>query len=252
MRFKYWNNKISKSVTAKNEKAHDKIPKIKKISKKKIILTVLVILVIGAISPFLINAIVINSTSRYMVSKEAAASLNADCIIVLGALVWDENRLSDMLEDRVIVGTELYNLNAAPKILMSGDHGRVEYDEVNAMMIYANNKGVKIDDIFLDHAGFSTYESMYRARDIFIAKKVIIVTQQYHLYRAVYIARALGLDAYGVYSDLRPYYGQKSNETREFLARIKDFFTSIFKPKPTYLGVPIPINGSGTSTHDKK
>jgi SanA protein len=220
--------------------------------KKRIMLIVLLTFIIGALSPFLINAIVINSTSKYIVTKEEAASLNADCIIVLGALVWDNNRLSNMLEDRVIIGTELYKLNVAPKMLMSGDHGRIEYDEVNAMMNYALKKDVKIDDIFLDHAGFSTYESMYRARDVFKAKKVIIVTQKYHLYRAVYVARALGLDAYGVSSDLRPYNGQKSNEMREFLARTKDFFTSIFKPKPKYLGDAIPVSGSADITHDKK
>ena len=232
MKFKHSSNKMSR--------------------KKRIMLIVLLTFIIGALSPFLINAIVINSTSKYIITKETAASLNADCIIVLGALVWDNNRLSDMLEDRVIIGTELYKLNAAPKMLMSGDHGRIEYDEVNAMMNYALKKDVKIDDIFLDHAGFSTYESMYRARDVFKAKKVIIVTQKYHLYRAVYVARALGLDAYGVSSDLRPYNGQKSNEMREFLARTKDFFTSIFKPKPKYLGDAIPVSGSADITHDKK
>ena len=232
MKFKHSSNKMSR--------------------KKRIMLIVLLTFIIGAFLPFLINAIVLNSTSKYIITKEATASLNADCIIVLGALVWDNNRLSDMLEDRVIIGTELYKLNAAPKMLMSGDHGRIEYDEVNAMMNYALTKDVKIDDIFLDHAGFSTYESMYRARDVFKAKKVIIVTQKYHLYRAVYVARALGLDAYGVSSDLRPYNGQKSNEMREFLARTKDFFTSIIKPKPTYLGDAIPVSGSGDSTHDKK
>ena len=232
MKFKHSSNKMSR--------------------KKRIMLIVLLIFIIGAFLPFLINAIVINSTSKYIITKETAASLNADCIIVLGALVWDNNRLSDMLEDRVIIGDELYKLNAAPKILMSGDHGRVEYDEVNAMMNYAITKDVKKDDIFLDHAGFSTYESMYRAREVFKAKKVIIVTQKYHLYRAVYVARALGLDAYGVSSDLRPYNGQKSNEMREFLARTKDFFTSIFKPKPKYLGDAIPVSGSADITHDKK
>ena len=212
---------------------------------------ILIVVAIAALTPFLINFAVINSTSKYIINQEETTSLDADCIIVLGALVWDDNRLSDMLEDRVIVGTELYNRKSAPKIIMSGDHGRIEYDEVNAMMNYALTKGVKSDDVFLDHAGFSTYESMYRAREVFKAHKVLIITQKYHLYRAVYLARALGLDAYGVSSDLRPYYGQKSRDIREFLARNKDFFTSIFKPKPTYLGDAIPVSGSGVVTHDK-
>ena len=113
---------------------------------------------------------------------------------------------------------------ALKKILMSGDHGQEDYDEVNAMKKYAVEKGVAADDVFMDHAGFSTYETMYRARDVFQAKKVIIVTQKYHLYRAVYIARALGLEAYGIASDPRPYSSVVYNNAREFLARVKDFF----------------------------
>ena len=100
----------------------------------------------------------------------------------------------------------------------------------------------------MDHAGFSTYESLYRARDVFQAKKVIIVTQQYHLHRALYIAGALGLEAYGVASDYRVYAGQTGMDIRELLARNKDFFTSLFQPKPTYLGEAIPVSGDGDLT----
>jgi vancomycin permeability regulator SanA len=103
----------------------------------------------------------------------------------------------------------------------------------------------------MDHAGFSTYESMYRAKEIFQAKKVIIVTQQYHLYRAIYIAESLGLEAYGVAADYRSYYGQTKRDIREVLARVKDFGTSILKPKPTYLGDAIPIWGDGNQTNDE-
>ena len=102
----------------------------------------------------------------------------------------------------------------------------------------------------MDHAGFSTYESLYRARDIFQAKKIIIVTQEYHLYRALYIAQALGLDAYGVNADYRNYSGQTMRDIREILARNKDFLTSVFQPQPTYLGDAIPISGSGDLTND--
>jgi vancomycin permeability regulator SanA len=155
-----------------------------------------------------------------------------------------------MLHDRLQRGVELYQMNAAPKILMSGDHGRVEYNEVATMKQFALDEGVPSEDVFMDHAGFSTYETMYRAKEVFDAHKVIIVTQEYHLYRALYIADKLGLDAYGVSSDYRTYAGQIVRDVREVLARCKDFVTTIFKPKPTYLGDVIPISGSGDLTND--
>lgn len=133
---------------------------------------------------------------------------------------------------------------------MSGDHGREGYDEVNAMKQYAMVAGVPSSDVFMDHAGFSTYESMYRAKEIFQAQKVVIVSQEYHLYRAIYIAQALGLDAYGVAADGEDYAGQWQRDAREVLARVKDFFTSIWKPEPTYLGEAIPVSGDGDVTND--
>lgn len=134
---------------------------------------------------------------------------------------------------------------------MSGDHGRTSYDEVNVMKNFATENGVPSEDVFMDHAGFSTYESMYRARDVFKAEKILIVTQEYHLYRAVYDARALGLDAYGTVSMPRTYQGQLYRDIREVLARDKDFFYAIFKPEPTYLGEAIPVQGDGNLTNDK-
>ena len=201
-----------------------------------------------------VNGHVINSTDDYILSAEDAAKLeDVDCILVLGAGVHGTT-LSHMLEDRVKTGIELYELGAAPKILMSGDHGQDDYDEVNAMKDYAKEKGVPSEDIFMDHAGFSTYESMYRARDVFCAKKIIIVSQKYHLYRAIYIARYLGLDAYGVDGQLRDYAVDTNiyNTLREFVARNKDFIYVRLDPKPTYLGEVIPISGSGDLTNDKE
>ena len=156
------------------------------------------------------------------------------------------------VSDRLTRGVELYDMSAAPKLLMSGDHGRVSYDEVNAMKQFAIDRGVPSEDVFMDHAGFSTYETMYRAKEVFAAKRVIIVTQKYHLYRAVYIAEQLGLEAYGVDSDLQSYIKQPYYNAREILARDKDFVKVIFKPKPTYLGEVIPISGSGDLTNDKE
>lgn len=174
---------------------------------------------------------------------------DADCILVLGAGVRDDGSPSHMLEDRLLTGIALYKNSTCDTLLMSGDHGREGYDEVNTMKSFAVANGVDADRIFMDHAGFSTYDSLYRARDVFGAKKVIIVTQEYHLYRALAIADSLGLEAVGVPADLRTYSGQMSREVREIAARVKDFFYIIFKPDPVYLGEPISLTGSGEVTN---
>jgi len=224
-------------------------PKRKK--KRRTGLILLCILLILAAMPFAVSAGVCFSAQEFILTAEEAARLDADCILVLGAGVWDGGRPSHMLNDRLEVGISLYEAGAAPKLLMSGDHGREEYDEVNVMKDFAVEAGVPSADVFMDHAGFSTYESMYRARDVFEAKSIVIVTQEYHLYRAIHTARALGLTAYGVSADLRPYRGQTVYDLREILARCKDFAMAIVKPDPTYLGDVIPISGSGDLTNDR-
>ena len=201
-----------------------------------------------------VNAYMVNSTKDKILTPEESAELSdVDCILVLGAGVHGTT-LSHMLEDRVLTGISLYELGSAPKLLMSGDHGQDNYDEVNAMKDYAKDKGVPSEDIFMDHAGFSTYESMYRARDIFGCKKIIIISQKYHLHRAIYVAEYLGLEAYGVDSQLRPYAVDTNiyNTIREFLARNKEFIYVRLNPIPTYLGEPIPISGNGDLTNDKE
>lgn len=206
--------------------------------------------VIGAVYVFSVNAYVKNTTKDSIITPERASELeDVDCIIVLGCFVKPSGVPSDMLYDRIKMGNELYLSKAAPKIIMSGDHGQVEYDEVSTMKAYAVDAGVPSEDVFCDHAGFSTYESIYRAKEIFGADKVIIVTQEYHLHRALYVAKSLGIDAYGVSADYRTYAGQIGRDLREILARNKDFITSIFKPEPTYLGESIPINGNGDMTN---
>ena len=119
------------------------------------------------------------------------------------------------------------------------------------MKQFAIEKGIPSEDIFMDHAGFSTYDSIYRAKEIFGAKKIIIVTQEYHLYRALHIANRLGIEAYGVGADPRQYVGAFNREVREILARNKDFVKCIIKPNPKYLGDKIPISGNGDNTNDK-
>lgn len=214
----------------------------------KIIIVILVLLfVVAATAAFSVDSFVkAKAKERIITAEEATQISDADCIIVLGCRVWSDNTPSAMLSDRLKRGVELYKAGAAPKLLMSGDHGREDYDEVNVMRKYAEDEGVDSKDIFTDHAGFSTYETMYRAKEVFKAKKVIIVTQSYHLYRAVYDAEKLGLEVVGVVSYERDYDSkQPYRDVREIAARCKDFIYCIFKPKPTYLGEVIPINGDG-------
>lgn len=219
---------------------------------KRIIIriSVLILLVIALAAPLGISAYVKSSMDRYLVTEEAAAELEADCILVLGAGLKPDGTPNYMLQDRLDKGIQLYWEGTAPKLLLSGDNGQEEYDEVNAMKNYALNAGVPSEDIFMDHAGFSTYESMYRARDIFLVKKAVIVTQKYHQYRALYNARGLGIEGWGVVSEPRDYAGQRHRDLREILARDKDFLKMIVQPKPTYLGITIPISGSGLASHD--
>ncbi len=219
---------------------------------KRMIIVVLCLAVVGIIIVLGINGHVKKSTSDQILSPEDAAALtDVDCILVLGCYVHDSGRPSDMLADRLRRGIELYQSGAAPKLLMSGDHGREDYNEVKAMKLEAMEAGIPSEDIFMDHAGFSTYESVFRARDVFAVDKIIIVTQEYHLYRAIYVANALGVEAYGVASDYHTYVGQAYRELREILARNKDFATGILKPDPTYLGEVIPVSGDGNLTNDE-
>lgn len=216
---------------------------------RRIGLGILVLVVVGAVAVFAVDAHVRSSAApRIVTADEAAALGNVDCVLVLGCGVHPDGRPSAMLADRIAQGVALYENGTSPKLLMSGDHGRTDYDEVNVMRDVAAQAGVLADDVFMDHAGFSTYESMYRARDVFGARRIVIVSQEYHLYRALYVAERLGLDAYGVSADLRPYAGQEAREVREVLARSKDFATAIVQPPPTFLGEPISLTGSGTAT----
>ena len=219
---------------------------------KILIIIILILCALIGIMMLSINFYVVNKTKSKIVTEKQAKELeNVDCILVLGAGIWGD-KPSPMLEDRLLQGIALYNNQTSSKIIMSGDHGKEEYDEVNVMKDFAIEKGVKSEDIFMDHAGFSTYDSVYRTKEIFKAQKIIIVTQKYHLHRALYVAEKLGIEAYGVASDPREYRGQVVRELREVLARDKDFFKCIIKPEPTYLGDTIPVSGNGDATNDKK
>ncbi len=218
--------------------------------KKRILISVIIISLLIIFGTLFINIYMINSVKDNIVSINKINSINnVDAIIVLGCKV-DGNYPSVMLKNRLDKGIDVYHtLNS--KIILSGDHGRNEYDEVNVMRDYLLTKEIDTKDIFLDHAGFSTYDSIYRAKFIFNAKKIVIVTQKYHISRALYIAKELGIEAYGVIADDIPYKGiMFKNEIREILSRDKNFFKVLIKPKSKYLGETISLDGDSNLTLD--
>ena len=215
---------------------------------KKVFKYILIVALIIGIWAFAVNFYVTMSTKKQIVN-DYKKLLNVDCILVLGAGVWGD-KPSPMLEDRLLKGKELYENGISKKIIVSGDHGRKEYDEVNVMKKYLIDNGIPSEDIFMDHAGFSTYDSIYRLKEIFGAKKVVVVTQKYHLYRAIYISNKLDLESYGVYANPRKYVGRVFREIREVIARNKDFLKTIIKPSSKYLGEKINLNGDGNITND--
>ncbi|MBQ6654144.1 MAG: YdcF family protein [Erysipelotrichaceae bacterium] len=207
-------------------------------------------IVISVLTVTLINVLMcLNSTKRMRSVEECVGKSGYDCIIVLGCGVWGD-RPTPLLSDRLDAAIKLYEAGVAGKILMSGDHGQKNYDEVTVMLNYALSHGVRASDIFLDHAGFSTYETMYRAAEVFGVKKAVIVTQKYHLYRALHDAYAMGIEADGTIATGHVFMSQLYWDVREAAARVKDFIWCIFKPLPTYLGEKIDITGDGQVTFD--
>lgn len=184
----------------------------------------------------------------YVVS--AAAAQPAQAAIVLGALVFPDGSVSPMLQDRLETAYDLYHAGKVRKLLVSGDHGHADYDEVNTMRRYLEHKGVPPADIFMDHAGFDTYNSMLRARQVFGVQSAIVVTQAFHLPRALYLARGVGMAAQGVVADRQVYTAERYYELREAVARLKGFANVFLHSNPVFLGPPLPISGDGRMTHD--
>lgn len=221
--------------------------KIKMFKKMVVVLGSFFILVVAYV--VLSNMFMVKIQGKKIVSEEEAKNHNAQCILILGAGVWSDSP-SPMLEDRLLEGINLYHQGAASKIIVSGDHGRENYDEVNVMKQYLVDAGIPDTDIFMDHAGFSTYESIVRAKKVFNVERMVVVSQKYHLYRALYICGKKHIDAVGVNSDPRRYAGQSMRDIRELVARDKDIFTCLLGVKPKYLGDAIDISGDGNVTND--
>ena len=187
--------------------------------------------------------------NRFWVTLEEAPASQA--ILVLGAAVYGNKTPTPVLEDRLCYALTLYENRKAGKIIVSGDHGKEHYDEVTVMKNYLLEKGVPREDIFLDHAGFNTYDSMIRARDIFGVETLLISTQEFHMNRSIYIARRLGIEAYGYPCPDKEIYGMETLNMREQLAKVKAFLeVEILKRAPTLGGEEIPVTGDGRATED--
>ena len=206
--------------------------------------------VVAVVAVFAItNVVTIVGSKGSIVTAEKAGIGNSDAIVVLGASVLPDGTPSGILTDRLDDGIALYFAGVAPKIIMSGDNGTASYNEVKAMKQYAIAQGVPSQDIFCDHAGFSTYESMYRAKYVFGCERIVVATQTYHLYRALWSAKSLGMQAEGVPSDYRAYQKQLQYDIREIPARTKDFFKALFRVPSTYVGEAISLDQSGDVTN---
>ncbi len=167
----------------------------------------------------------------------------AQAALIPGAAVLSDGTLSPIFRDRVDMAIKLYEAEKVSKILVSGDNSTVSYNEVNPVRIYLIDRGIPDEDIFLDHAGFDTYSSMYRARDVFEVESVIVSTQSFHLPRSIMLARALGLEAYGANADVGNILPR--NYMRESLAKELAVFELVTRRVPKFLGETIPITGDG-------
>lgn len=216
------------------------------VHKKRILIIgcicALCLLLLGGIVLVGTNAAVILSARRH-IGTDAAAQ----CAIVPGAHVYQDGRPSDFLKDRLDKAYELYSAGRVGKILVSGDRTG-DYDEVSVMRGYLMDKGVPEEDIFSDYGGFNTYLTMYRAAIKFRVRSAVIVTQRYHLYRAVYIARAMGMEASGEVCDNYVSVKQPWFSAREVLARTKDFFLLLSDAPNNDVGDICPIDGDGRAT----
>jgi vancomycin permeability regulator SanA len=214
----------------------------------RFLLIVIFLCVFGTLA---VNLYMIQKEKARMISVTEAANMqDVDCILVLGCSVKTDGTPSLMLADRLNKAVELYQAGGQP-ILVSGDHSTQYYDESTNMKNYLVAQGIDSENIFVDHAGYSTYDSMYRAKEIYGAKKILIITQEYHMYRSLYIAEAMGMEAYGVVTDEVRYNGQLKRDIREIFARNKDFLACIFKPVSTDLGDTVSLEGDGNTTNEK-
>jgi SanA protein len=219
-----------------------KMHKKKKVLKK--MMTLILVVIIASIAGMLAVDMYVGGTGKKYVMKWDEITDGYDCIIVPGASVISNSIPSTILKDRLDMAFDIYMNTDIDRILVSGDHGAKTYDEVNVMRDYLINKEIPGENIFMDHAGFDTYQTIYRAKEIFEVDSAIIVTQGFHLYRALYIGEKLDIELVGADSAVREYEHDFKNRIREYPARVKAFLEcEIFKPEPEFLGKKIFIYG---------
>ena len=218
--------------------------------KKKILLILLIFILTPSLIVLSVNLHVITNSSSYIISRADISEY--DAVLVLGAQVRSGGRLSGVLYDRLKTALEVHRNDPSLKILVSGDNGSLYYNEVDAMRNYLLSQDVDPYYIFMDHAGFNTYDSVYRAKEIYGVQRMLVVTQRYHLYRALYIARRMNMEAYGLPADRREYAKMKYFMVREAAARVKAFvMVNILRPESAYLGDVMPIDGDGRITIER-
>ncbi|MFN8608321.1 MAG: ElyC/SanA/YdcF family protein [Vulcanimicrobiota bacterium] len=219
---------------------------------RKMFWVLVLLMLAGLLVAWAMNGWVHARAQPYVVTVEQVQP--AQVAIVPGALVYNKTGgLSPVLQDRVDTAIQLYKAGKVERLLMSGDHGDPTYDEVNSMRAYAVRHGVPDDHIFTDHAGFNTYDTMARARRVFLVEKAVVVTNGFHLDRSVFLARQAGILAQGVAADRHQLtdLDNSYNQQREFMARCKAVLNVyLFRPDPMFLGEPIPINGDARLSHD--
>ncbi len=226
-----------------------------KFYRKILFIIILFTIVIGLPGSTILGVSLINShihkkSNAYIFSDDIDKVPKTQVALILGAKVSHDGVMSPMLHDRVTTALELYKKGKVERFLVSADHGRKNYDEVNPIKEYLLKKDIPAEDIFLDHAGFDTYDSLFRAKYIFQIQSLTVVTQNFHLPRAIYLGRSLGIDTYGVSADRQFYGGIEYNKSRETIAGVKAFFNICFRAKPKYLGEPIPITEDSRKSWD--
>ena len=212
---------------------------------------VLLLLCFFAVCLFLTVNTRILISSRNFITASADSLCPAYTAIIPGAGVYRSGKPSPILSDRLEAGLELYRQSKVQRFLLSGDHGTKYYDEVNHMRYYLRERGVPDSIIFTDHAGFDTYNTMYRAVSVFGVSNAIVVTQEFHLKRAVFIARLLGIKISGYVADRREYSAIRYFKIRESFANIKAYLELLMDADPYFGGATIPINGNASGSHDR-
>jgi len=215
---------------------------------RKFLLSVIVLCLIALVVVLVTNSNITAETEK-LIFTEFKDVPKAKVVIIFGAGI-NGDQPSRYLKDRLDAGILLYKNNKVDKILLSGDNGRDEYDELTVMKLYCQKNGVDTTKIYIDYAGFDSYSTMYRAKHIFRVDTAILVSQKYHLNRCIYLGDKLGIKSFGYSADRSIYPGYKYYAFREKLSVTKAVLDVIRNRKPKYLGEPVDINGASNYTKE--